>query len=211
MSCLFLSSPLVSLTLTLRCASHHHLQRRFIYSNHHLSIGQCLFPSNSRHSLSNHKPSITAVTPSSEGAISVLNFEDFADKDWSFLETDNSNTSGPNYSKTEKIISSGQIEGTSKVLVSIGSEGFVDQIVQSSPCQQLVVVHDSLLTLACIKEKCDNVNCWQGELIELPEKWPSFDVMFLYFLPALPFELDQILGSLAKRCLPGKVQIKTCF
>ncbi|XP_016572382.1 uncharacterized protein LOC107870380 isoform X2 [Capsicum annuum] len=56
---------------------------------------------------------------------------------------------------------------------------------------------------ACIKEKYDMVKCWQGELIYVPEKWTPFDVVFLYFLPALPFELCQILEALRKRCLPG--------
>ncbi|XP_019413743.1 PREDICTED: uncharacterized protein LOC109325688 [Lupinus angustifolius] len=41
------------------------------------------------------------------------------------------------------------------------------------------------------------------------EKWTLFDVVFLYFLPALPFKLDKIVGSLAKKCSPvsGRVII----
>ncbi|KAH1072840.1 hypothetical protein J1N35_025168 [Gossypium stocksii] len=63
---------------------------------------------------------------------------------------------------------------------------------------------------AGIKEKCDEVKCWQGELIYVPEKWTPFDVIFLYFLPALPFELDQIFAALAKRCSSGvKAQVAT--
>ncbi|XLU20350.1 hypothetical protein S245_056416, partial [Arachis hypogaea] len=80
------------------------------------------------------------------------------------------------------------------VLVSTGSEEFVDTLV--GLCKFLFVVHDSLLILALIKEKYDKVKCWQGEITPL-------DVVFLYFLPALPFKLDEILGSLAKKCSPG--------
>ncbi|XP_075665109.1 uncharacterized protein LOC142634699 [Castanea sativa] len=97
----------------------------------------------------------------------------------------------------------GEIEETSKVLVSIGSEGFLDQLVDSSKCQLLLVVHDSLFLLAGIKEKYDKVKCWQGELIYVPEKWRPLDVVFLYFLPALSFNLDQVFGALAKLCLRG--------
>lgn len=123
------------------------------------------------------------------------------EKDWSFLETE------PTHDKNlDRIISAGKIEPTSKVLVSLSSEGFVDRLVDTSEQKLLLVIHDSLLTLACIKEKYDKVKCWQGELVYVPEKWAPLDVAFIYFLPALPFTLDQILGTLAKRCQPG-----TCF
>jgi hypothetical protein len=69
----------------------------------------------------------------------------------------------------------------------------------------LLIVHDSLFLLACVKEKYDKVKCWQGELIHVSEKWAPLDVVFLYFLPALPFKLDEVLGSLAKRFSPGKL------
>ncbi|KAK6149249.1 hypothetical protein DH2020_016774 [Rehmannia glutinosa] len=147
--------------------------------------------------------SIGATIPSNQGTDSVIHFEDFVEKDWSFLDTDETNGDGEHMQKIDRIISAGNIKETSKVLVSIGSEAFVDRVVYSSPCEQLFVVHDSLLILACIKEKYDKVKCWQGEVINVPEKWTSFDVVFLYFLPALPFELDQVLAALAKRCLPG--------
>ncbi|XP_073045804.1 uncharacterized protein [Primulina eburnea] len=104
----------------------------------------------------------------------------------------------------DRIISAGDITETSRVLVSIGSEAFVDRVVDTSPVEQLLVVHDSLLTLACIKEKHDKVKCWQGELVHVPEKWTPFDVVFLYFLPGLAFELGEVLGALAKLCSPGE-------
>ncbi|KAK1397650.1 hypothetical protein POM88_007513 [Heracleum sosnowskyi] len=96
-----------------------------------------------------------------------MNFEDFIEKDWSFLDSGHTRTAEVE-KKIERIISARKIEGSSVVLVSI--------------------------------KKYDNVNGWQGELIYLPEKWASFDVMFLYFLPSLPFELDQVFGALATRC-----------
>ncbi|KAG8371819.1 hypothetical protein BUALT_Bualt12G0002800 [Buddleja alternifolia] len=147
------------------------------------------------------RSSIGAAIPSNEGTVSVVEFEDFVEKDWSFLETNNINSD--HMQTIDRIISAGEIAETSKVMVSIGSEAFVDRVVNSSPCDQLLIVHDSLFVLACIKEKYDKVNCWQGELVNVPEKWTAFDVVFLYFLPALTFELDQVLAALSKRCLPG--------
>lgn len=149
------------------------------------------------------KKSIRAVSPSDPGIVSVVSREDVNEKDWSFLETDDTNSSEVHKQKTDRIISAGEIGETSMVLVSIGSEEFVDRLVQSSPCQQLLIVHDSLFVLAGIKIMYDTVTCWQGELIYVPEKWAPFDAVFLYFLPALPFELSQIFGALAERCSPG--------
>lgn len=86
------------------------------------------------------------------------------EKDWSFLETDDSNSEEVHKQKISRIISAGEIQETSRVMVSTGSEAFVDQIVNSLPSQLLLLVHDSLLVLACIKEKYDMVKCWQGEI-----------------------------------------------
>jgi hypothetical protein len=88
-------------------------------------------------------------------------------------------------------------------MVSVGSEAFLDRLVESSPCGLLLVVHDSLFVLAGIKEKHDKVKCWQGELIYVPDKWAPLDVVFLYFLPAVPFNLGQVFGALAKCFSPG--------
>ncbi|KAH6827442.1 hypothetical protein C2S53_002479 [Perilla frutescens var. hirtella] len=132
---------------------------------------------------------------------SAVEFEEFVEKDWSFLDFDDAD--GEHVQKVDRVISSGNIKETSRVLVSFGSEAFVDRVVHSSPCEQILVVHDSLLTLACIKERHDKVKCWQGELMDLPEKWTAFDVVYLCFLPAFSSELDQVLAALAKLCLPG--------
>ncbi|KAL7098115.1 hypothetical protein ACP275_10G185000 [Erythranthe tilingii] len=154
--------------------------------------------------LSNHaRFSVCATAPSDQGTTSAFHFDDFVEKDWSFLDNEDTNTSAEHMQKIDRIISAGNIEETSKVLVSIGSESFVDRLVESSPCQQLLIVHSSLLVLACIKEKYDKVKCWQGELLDVSEKWTDFDVVFLYFLPALPYQLDQVLAALANRSLPG--------
>ena len=155
-----------------------------------------------------HRLTVGAATPSNEGVVSVIDFEDFMEKDWSFLDSDSTNSEEEHKKKIDWIISKGEIAENSRVLVCTCSEEFVDQLVDSSPCQLLLAVHDSLFLLAGIKEKYDKVKCWQGELIYVPEKWTPFDVIFLYFLPALPFELDCIFGELAKRCLPGNFFIK---
>ena len=149
------------------------------------------------------------IIAANQETVSEVEFEDFLEKDWSFLEFDDTDTDGEHMQKIDRIISAGNIKETSKVLVSVGSEAFVDRIICSSPCEQLFVVHDSLFVLACIKERYDKVKCWQGELIDAPEKWTAFDVVYLYFLPALSSELDQVLAALAKRCLPGNLGI-TC-
>ncbi|XP_061346426.1 uncharacterized protein LOC133292060 [Gastrolobium bilobum] len=138
-----------------------------------------------------------------EGASSFVHIEEIIEKDWSVLDSDETSFEGEFKGSIERIISAGKVEESSRVLVSTGSEGFVDCLMGSYSCKSLFVVHDSLLILACIKEKYDKVKCWQGEIIQVPEKWAPFDVVFLYFLPALPFKLDEILGSLAKKFSPG--------
>ncbi|XP_043693493.1 uncharacterized protein LOC122643973 [Telopea speciosissima] len=196
-------------TSFLRPSPFHHSHRLLLQSHHHHNYrGDFISPL----SLSTSFPSFRSFcapqsidTPaySNEGTISVINFEDFAEKDWSFLESDDVNSNEQRDHKAKRIISAGDIEENSRVLVSIGAEDFIDHLVDWSPCQLLLVVHDSLFTLAGIKEKYDKIKCWQGELIYVPEKWTPFDVVFLYCLPALPFELDQIFKALAARCSSG--------
>ncbi|XP_076900037.1 uncharacterized protein LOC143554064, partial [Bidens hawaiensis] len=140
---------------------------------------------------------------STKGTVSVINFEDFVEKDWSFLDADDINSDQLYKQNVDKIISAGKVGEDSKVLISTGSEGFVDRVVETCSCKQLLVVHDSLFALACIKEKYDKVKCWQGELLYVPDKWAPFDVVFLYFLPGLSFDLGQIFGALSKVCSQG--------
>lgn len=160
-------------------------------------------PSNSRH----YSTSIVTALPSDEGG--PVSVEDFMEKDWSFLDSDDFNSKEDHNQNISRIVSSARIEETSRVLVSIGSAGFVDRLLHTSPCSFLLVVHDSLFVLAAIKAKYDEVKCWQGELIRVPKKWVPLDVVFLYFLPALPFKLDQIFGTLAKCCSPGNANPKS--
>ncbi|GAV63979.1 hypothetical protein CFOL_v3_07497 [Cephalotus follicularis] len=185
-----LSSPRLQLKPGFYCTHQH---RPLGYGFRPLSFS---FPFSSRASNS-------SIGDTNEGTISVINFKDFVEKDWSFLDSAELYSNEEHNIKINRIISAGEIESTSKVLVSIGSEGFVDQLACSSPCNLLLVVHDSLFLLACIKEKYDKVKCWQGELIYVPEKWAPLDVVFIYFLPGLPFKLDQVFGMLAQRCSPG--------
>lgn len=142
--------------------------------------------------------SVSSSSPP-EGTVSVV---DFHEKDWSFLESMEIDST-EHTQKIEKIIKAGEISESSRVLVSISSEAFVDRLMESSPSQLLLIVHDSLFTLACVKEKYDKVKCWQGELIYVPEKWSPLDAVFLYFLPALPFDLDELFKTLSLRCSSG--------
>ncbi|KAG5555478.1 hypothetical protein RHGRI_006209 [Rhododendron griersonianum] len=77
----------------------------------------------------------TGVTSNEgEGAVAVFDFQDFPEKDWSFLETGDINSDEELKRKINLILSAGEIEEASRVLVSIGSEGFVDQIMNSLTC-----------------------------------------------------------------------------
>ncbi|XP_058079257.1 uncharacterized protein LOC131227485 [Magnolia sinica] len=148
-------------------------------------------------------PSISA---SSQIPLSAIPIEEIVEKDWSFLEPTDAD-SDPNLTvKTSRIISAAQIKPNSRILVSLGSEGFVDRLVESLPSdlQLLLVVHESLFVLAGIKEKYDDgIRCWQGGIVEVPEKWAPFDTIFLCYLPGLDSPLDQILGAIAEQCSEG--------
>lgn len=166
-----------------------HLQSRYL-SPKLLSL------STQQSNVSRHRAfSVSSSSPPEE----TVSMDDFHEKDWSFLESMETQQT----QKVEKIIKAGEVTESSRVLISFSSEAFVDRLVESSPSQLLLIVHDSLFTLACVKEKHDKVKCWQGELIYVPEKWSPLDVVFLYFLPALPFDLDQVFKTLSQRCSSG--------
>ncbi|XP_045798870.1 uncharacterized protein LOC123893001 [Trifolium pratense] len=197
------SSSLASFILTPPppCKFHHPIfqtkpQFSFHYPHFNNSIS-LKSKSNFFTSLQSTKSSSNTNTPVSipEENVSYVPVEEFIDKDWSLLDY-----SGPNI---DRIISFGKIDENSRVLVSTGSEEFVDCLVGNSKFKSMLVLHDSLLILALLIEKYDNIKCWQGEVTIVPEKWSPFDVVFLYFLPALPFKLEDVLGSLAPKCLPG--------
>ncbi|KAJ8535859.1 hypothetical protein K7X08_034260 [Anisodus acutangulus] len=195
LSFLALISPLHT---SRQCLSLQPAPQRYAFNSHGNSTFSVHVKSASFHNL---QSCFSTIASSNDGTVSVVNFKDVMEKDWSFLEYPDS--SDEHKQKIDEIISAGEITETSKVLIAISSDEFVDRVVDSSICRQLFVVHDSLFMLACIKEKYDKVKCWQGELIYVPEKWTPLDVVFLYFLPAMPFELGQILEALGKRCLPG--------
>ncbi|CAN0879117.1 hypothetical protein LINGRAHAP2_LOCUS12860 [Linum grandiflorum] len=187
------------------------LQAPSLWSSSHTRLNRlCISSYTTRPTLTNsftlRTSSIDAAVPSEEDSIPVMSFEDFVEKDWSFLDPEEPDSKDVKRNNS-RIISAGGITEGSKVLVSTSSEEFVDQLMEdesSSLHGFLLVVHESLLTLALLKEKYDeNLKCWQGELIDLPEKWTSLDVVFLYFLPALPSKVDDVLDKLAKHCSPG--------
>lgn len=180
---------------------HYHISYHRRHHAHRLSYPSLSYSSSSHNLICTRRPVLGATT--NEGTVSVINFEDLMEKDWSFLEPNSINSEEEHKQKTDRIISAGEIGESSRVLVSIGSDYFVDRLVDTSPSQLLLVVHDSIFMLAGIKEKYDEVKCWQGELIYVPDKWSPFDVVFLYFLPALPFKLGQVFETLSKHCVPG--------
>lgn len=93
------------------------------------------------------------------------------------------------------------------MLVSLPSEGFVDYLVDkaltNTSTTTIVVVHESLFVLAGVKERYDKVQCWLGDLVDVPSKWSPFDVVFLYYLPGLGFELDRVFRVVAENCSRG--------
>lgn len=79
------------------------------------------------------------------------------------------------------------------------------------PFELLLVVHESLFELALIKEKFDDgVRCWQGGILEVPQKWANFDAVFICYLPGLGFSTDQIFAAIGTRCSPGNLGTE-CF
>ncbi|GAB4843766.1 hypothetical protein Ancab_013731 [Ancistrocladus abbreviatus] len=153
--------------------------------------------------LQSRQLSVHATLTPDQGEAASLEFEDIAEKDWSILDRGDTTSKEECNRKNDRIIAAGNIGETSKVLVSLGSNDFMDRLVGTSPCQFLLLVHDSLFLLAGVKERYDKVKCWQGELIYAPEKWAPFDAVFLYFLAALPFKLDEVFRALSSRCSPG--------
>ncbi|KAJ8900015.1 hypothetical protein K2173_024128 [Erythroxylum novogranatense] len=210
MNSLLLSSPLfIKLHPSYSPTSHPLHPLRISTGGHNITRSRCMpflqlsAPKKKHFTLLTNHFCTEATFPSSEGSISVIDFQELVEKDWSFIDLDELNSNEDHIEHIGRIISAGGIQENSRVLVSIGSEKFVDHLVKTSSYNFLLVVHDSLFQLAVIKEKYDEVKCWQGELISVPEKWAPLDVVFLYFLPALSFSLDQVFAALAKRCSPG--------
>ncbi|KAH1113886.1 hypothetical protein J1N35_007264, partial [Gossypium stocksii] len=71
-------------------------------------------------SLCSHRSLAGAFNASSEGMVSVINIEDFNEKDWSFLDSEELNSEQAKRN-IDRITSVGEISESSKVLVSVGS------------------------------------------------------------------------------------------
>ncbi|KAI0523246.1 hypothetical protein KFK09_005640 [Dendrobium nobile] len=149
---------------------------------------------------------------SSESSASPpLLIEDITERDWSFLDVDAVNSEDERRRKIHRNISAAAIREGSRVLVCMGSEWFVDQLVESVPsCELLLIIHESLFALAMIKEKYDNVRCWQGDITALPERFSRFDAVFVCYFPGMGVPLDQLLSSVGSRCSPG-CRLLICF
>jgi len=121
---------------------------------------------------------------------------DFMERDWSFLEQNSSN------GKIKRVVDAAQVEQNSRVLVCLGTQQFVDYLCMTTPCV-LSVMHYSVLELANIKEKYDNVKCRQGDIVGMPSSSPPLDVVFINCLPALKYSLPRIFEALVRCCAPG--------
>ncbi|XP_072992989.1 uncharacterized protein [Typha latifolia] len=143
-------------------------------------------------------------------AASAIPIEDLVERDWSFLDSDPSSSGDDRAKKALRIIAAAEISASSKVLTVMPTVGFVDTLVESSPCDLLVAVHESLFVLAMIKEGHDRVRCWQGDVTVVPEKFTPFDVVFVCYFPGMGVSITQLLSSLAPRCSPG-ARVVICF
>ncbi|KAK8958420.1 hypothetical protein KSP40_PGU002959 [Platanthera guangdongensis] len=129
--------------------------------------------------------------------------EEIIERDWSFLEVDAINSDEERRRKTRRTISAGGVREGSRVLVCMGSEWFVDRLVESAPALELLlVIHESLFALAMMKEKYDWVRCWQGEITALPQRFSRFDAVFVCYFPGMGVSLHQLLSSVASCCSP---------
>ncbi|KAG0458317.1 hypothetical protein HPP92_023154 [Vanilla planifolia] len=152
---------------------------------------------------SSHFSVYSSLSSDSSGATS-LPVVDVIERDWSFLDVDTVNTNEERYRKADRVIAAGGIQKGSRVLVCMGSEFFVDRLVESAPnCELLLVAHESLLALAVIKEMYDSVRCWQGQITALPQRFTQFDAVFVCYFPGMGVSLDEFLGFVAGRCSPG--------
>ncbi|KAK9943902.1 hypothetical protein M0R45_009492 [Rubus argutus] len=87
---------------------------RLFHQTTYVSPLSLSFPFLSRHSLRACVSSVGATVTSNEGVVtegvvSVINFEDFAEKDWSFLESDDFGSEQDKL-KVDRIISTGEIQ-----------------------------------------------------------------------------------------------------
>lgn len=148
---------------------------------------------------------MTFSSPSGQTPASApILIEEIIERDWSFLELDAINTDEERRRKTNRTISAGGVREGSRVLVCMGSEWFVDRLVESAPgLELLLVIHESLFALAMMKEKYDGVRCWQGEITALPQKFSRFDAVVVCYFPGMGVTLHQLLSSVASRCSPG--------
>lgn len=133
----------------------------------------------------------------------VVHCADLVEKDWSFIDSDVDESGWD--AKCRRIVSVAEVGEKSRLLVSFGASGFIDKIVTECQCETLLVVHDSLFDLAMIKEKYDRVRCWQGSIMDLPEKFLPLDVVFVCYFPGMGVSVEDLLASLARSCSPGLV------
>ncbi|PKA65156.1 hypothetical protein AXF42_Ash013277 [Apostasia shenzhenica] len=137
-------------------------------------------------------------------AAAPLPIQSLVERDWSFLELDTVNSDEERRQKALRIIAAAAVRECSRLLVCMGSEWFVDRLVESAPaCVLLLVIHESLFLLAMIKEKYDQVRCWQGEIAAIPCDFSALDVVFVCYFPGMGVTTDQLLSSVAGRCSPG--------
>ncbi|KAK1307803.1 hypothetical protein QJS10_CPA09g00325 [Acorus calamus] len=155
--------------------------------------------------LSPSLPLLPQNPPRRPNPIKAIPIEDIIEKDYSFISAAESLDPPDELSdKLHRIVSAGGVDLSSAVLVSLGTEGFVDRVAAAAPPGGLVVaVHASLMVLAGVKERRDEVRCWQGELLEVPERFGPFDAVFLCFLPGMSMPLDWVLEALIGRCSEG--------
>ncbi|KAJ6812056.1 uncharacterized protein M6B38_152435 [Iris pallida] len=143
---------------------------------------------------------LTHRRPRSHPPLSSATSDELLELDFSFLES----PSAAAADAQSRAIASAEVGAGSRVLLSFPTVGFGERVAESAPpCELVVAIHESLLVLSMIKEADDRIMCFQGGIGVVPEKFFPFDAVFVCYFPALGISVEELLGSVAKRCSPG--------
>ncbi|KAJ3674082.1 hypothetical protein LUZ60_006074 [Juncus effusus] len=155
--------------------------------------------------LSSFKP-LSCASPSLSS--SQVTYQDFNERDWSFVEP---SSSEQQCQRLTQVVNSASLPPLSRVLVALPSLGFVNALL--GPVQggeepvelpeQVVAYHESLVMLGNVKEEHDAVRCFQGDVASVPAKFAPFDAIFVCYFPGMKVSVGELLRSHVPLCSSG--------